>query len=166
MTFRRGRRLGIDVGSVRVGIAQCDPDGILATPLDTVYRRDGDETALRRIRAIAEEYEPLEIIGGLPASLDGTERASAQVALDFTRRIAEVTGVPVRLHDERFTTTQAHRVLQSVGKNARKRREIVDSVAAVVILQAAIDQEKQTGVPGGRMLDDVPTTPTTGGVPE
>ncbi|WP_349827989.1 Holliday junction resolvase RuvX [Brevibacterium litoralis] len=163
MSFRRGRRLGIDVGSVRVGIAQCDPDGILATPLDTVYRRSGDEAALKDIARITAEYEPLELVAGLPASLDGKERASADVALDFTRRIAEVTGVPVRLHDERFSTTQAHRVLQSVGKNARKRREIVDSVAAVVILQAAIDQEKQTGTPGGRLLDDL--SAPTGGEP-
>ncbi|GAA4285398.1 Holliday junction resolvase RuvX [Brevibacterium daeguense] len=154
MAFRRGRRLGIDVGSVRIGIAQCDPDGILATPVGTVYRRDGDEQALRRIAEIVTEHEPIELITGLPRSLDGTERASAATALDFTRQIADATGLPVRLVDERFSTTQAHAVLQSVGKSSRKRREIVDAVAAVVILQSAIDQEKQTGAPAGELLED------------
>jgi putative holliday junction resolvase len=154
MAFRRGRRLGIDVGSVRVGIAQCDPDGILATPVGTVYRREGDEQALRRIAEIAAEHEPIELVTGLPRSLDGTERASAATALDFTRQIAAATRLPVRLVDERFSTTQAHAVLQSVGKNSRKRREIVDAVAAVVILQSAVDQEKQTGEPAGELLED------------
>lgn len=151
--FRRGRRLGFDVGSVRIGVAQCDPDGILATPLDTVYRRDGDDRALAQIAGIIAEHDPLELVVGLPRSLDGAERASAADALDFTRRFASRTEVPVRLVDERFTTTQAHAVLAAAGKNARKRREIVDAVAAVVILQTAIDQEKTTGTAAGELLD-------------
>ncbi len=152
MAFRRGRRLGIDVGSVRVGIAQCDPDGILATPLDTVYRRDGDPAALARIAALVAEVDPLELVVGLPRSLDGTERASARTALDFTAQIAAATGLPVRLVDERFSTAEAHTVLQAVGRSARKRREIVDAVAAVVILQSAVDHEKRTGEPAGSVL--------------
>lgn len=159
MAFRRGRRLGIDVGSVRVGIAQCDPDGILATPLDTVYRRDGDAPALRRIAALVAEVEPIELVAGQPRSLDGTARASADTALAFTEQIARETGLPVRLVDERFSTTEAHTVLQAVGRSARKRREIVDAVAAVVILQSAVDQEKSTGLPAGTLLHPASEAP-------
>lgn len=160
MSFRRGRRLGIDVGTVRIGIAQCDPDGILATPLDTVYRRAGDETALQRIAGLVRETDPIELVTGLPRSLDGAQRAAAASTLDFTARIARATGVPVRLVDERFSTTQAHTVLQAVGKSARKRREIVDAVAAVVILQSAIDHERSTGRPAGELLPDHPEIST------
>ncbi|MCQ9366899.1 Holliday junction resolvase RuvX [Brevibacterium sp. 50QC2O2] len=152
MSFRRGRRLGIDVGSVRVGVAYCDPDGILATPLATVYRRDGDERALREIRDLINEVEPIEIVCGKPKTLRGQEGKSAATALEFTRLIAETSGVPIRLFDERFTTTEAHRMLQSAGRNSRQRRERVDAVAAVVILQSALEAEKTTGSPAGDPL--------------
>ncbi len=153
MTFRRGRRLGLDIGSVRIGVAQCDPDGILSTPLTTVYRRSGDAAALREIAALCSEYEPLEIICGQPRSLDGRLRASAQSAAEFTSAVAALGAAPVRLVDERFTTTQAHGVLQSAGKNSRARRESVDAVAAVLILQSAVDYEKQTGSPAGTLVE-------------
>lgn len=149
MTFRRGRRLSLDIGSVRIGVAQCDPDGILATPLTTVYRRDGDEQALQQLRSLIAEHEPIEIITGLPTSLDGQQRASAAAAREFAQALAAQIDIPVREVDERFTTAQAHGVLQSAGRSSRQRREIVDSVAAVMILQAAIDQEKRTGEPAG-----------------
>lgn len=153
MGFRRGRRLALDIGSVRIGVAQCDPDGILATPLTTVYRRDGDERALTEMHALIAEHEPIEIITGLPTSLDGQQRASAEAARSFAQVLAGQTDIPVREVDERFTTTQAHGVLQSAGRSSRQRREIVDSVAAVMILQAAIDQEKRTGQPAGSPID-------------
>lgn len=152
MTFRRGRRLGVDVGSVRVGVAYCDPDGILAAPLATVYRRDGDPAALRRLGELVAEVDPIEIVSGRPRSLDGADRASALTALEFTRQIASTTGLPVRLVDERFTTTQAQHMLESAGKNSRQRREIVDAAAAVVILQTALDLEKSLGCAPGEPL--------------
>lgn len=153
MSFRRGRRFGVDVGSVRVGIASCDPDGILATPAATVYRRDGDDAALRDIAALLDEYEPIEIVCGQPRSLDGQLRQSASTAWDFTVEIAKLRDVPVRLVDERFTTTQAHSMLQSAGKRGRQRRETVDAAAAVLILQSALDYEKSTGSPAGTLFE-------------
>lgn len=149
MTFRRWRRFGVDVGSVRVGVAACDPDGILATPIATVYRRDGDGPALAQLAELAAEYEPIEIVCGQPRSLDGNLRASAASAAQFTELIAKRRLAPVRLVDERFTTTQAHGMLQSAGKNGRNRRESVDAAAAVLILQSALDYEKRTGSPAG-----------------
>lgn len=152
MSFRRGRRIGIDVGSVRVGVAYSDPDGILAAPLATVYRRNGDQAALRELRGLVAEVDPLEIVCGRPTSLDGADRASAATALTFTQQIAAATGLPVRLVDERFTTTVAHHMLESAGKNSKQRREKVDAAAAVVILQAALELEKNLGTPPGEPL--------------
>ena len=151
--FRRGRRIALDVGSVRVGVASCDPDGILATPLEVV-RRDDDQVAIARIAALVEEQSALEIVAGRPRSLDGGDRAAVGAAEEFLRAVALVVDVPIRLVDERFTTVQAHGVLQSAGRNSRQRREIVDAVAAVLILQAALDTEKSGGRPAGTPLNE------------
>lgn len=151
--FRRGRRIALDVGSVRVGVASCDPDGILATPLEVV-RRDDDATAVSRIAALVDEQSALEIIAGRPRSLDGSDRAAVGAAEEFLRAVASAVDVPIRLVDERFTTVQAHGVLQSAGRNSRQRREIVDAVAAVLILQAALDTEKSGGSPAGTPLNE------------
>jgi putative Holliday junction resolvase len=140
--FRRGRRLALDVGSVRVGAASCDPDGILATPIDHV-RRDEDTAALTRIRDLV----------GRPRSLDGADHGAVDAALTFLRALAARVSVPIRLVDERFTTVQAHSVLQSAGRSSKQRRERVDSVAAVLILQTALDLEKSSGTPAGTILD-------------
>lgn len=150
--FRRGRRIALDVGSVRVGAATCDPDGILATPLDHV-RRDDDAAAIAAIRGLLEEHDALEIVAGRPRSLDGGDRAAVSAAEGFLRDLAAHIDVPIRLLDERFTTVQAHGILQSAGRSSRQRRDRVDSVAAVLILQTALDQEKRTGAPAGTILD-------------
>lgn len=151
--FRRGRRIALDVGSVRVGVASCDPDGILATPLEVV-RRDDDAAAVSRIAALVDEQSALEIVAGRPRSLDGSDRAAVGAAEEFLRAVATAVDVPIRLVDERFTTVQAHGVLQSAGRNSRQRREIVDAVAAVLILQAALDTEKSGGSPAGTPLNE------------
>lgn len=151
--FRRGRRIALDVGSVRVGVASCDPDGILATPLDVV-RRDDDTTAVARIAVLVDEQSALEIVAGRPRSLDGSDRAAVGAAEEFLRAVASAVDVPIRLVDERFTTVQAHGVLQSAGRNSKQRREIVDAVAAVLILQAALDTEKSGGSPAGTPLNE------------
>lgn len=153
MSFRRGRRIGLDIGSVRVGVASSDPDGILATPL-TVVRRTDEPAALRALREIIDEYEPIELLIGDPKSLDGAARAAAATALEFARRISLSTSTPIRLVDERFTTVEAHHALAVAGKNSRQRREIVDAQAAVIILQNALEFEHNTGAPAGRAMPD------------
>ncbi|HJF75471.1 MAG TPA: Holliday junction resolvase RuvX [Brevibacterium linens] len=153
MSFRRGRRLGLDIGSVRIGVASSDPDGILATPL-TVVRRSDEPAALKQLREIVDEYEPIELLVGDPKSLDGAARAAATSALEFARRIAAATGTSIRLVDERFTTVEAHHALAAAGKSSRQRREIVDAQAAVIILQNALEYEHNTGVPAGREMPD------------
>lgn len=153
MSFRRGRRLGLDIGSVRIGVAASDPEGILATPL-TVVRRKDEPAALRQLRDLVAEYEPIELLVGDPRSLDGAARAAAASALEFARKVAEATGTPIRLVDERFTTVEAHHALAAAGKSSRQRREIVDAQAAVIILQNALESEHNTGAPAGREMPD------------
>ncbi|MGO2859744.1 MAG: Holliday junction resolvase RuvX [Brevibacterium sp.] len=153
MSFRRGRRLGLDIGSVRIGVAASDPEGILATPLSVVRRKD-EPAALRELQDLVAEYEPIELLVGDPKSLDGAARAAAASALEFARRIAVATLTPIRLVDERFTTVEAHQALAAAGKSSRQRREIVDAQAAVIILQNALEFEHNTGAPAGRAMPD------------
>lgn len=144
--FRRGVRLGIDVGRARVGVARCDPDGMLAVPVETVQR---GEHSLARLAALANEFEPIEFVVGLPVNLQGADTASTADARAFADDLLQLTGVPVRLIDERLSTVSAHAALRSSGRTQRNSRSIVDQVAAVVLLQQAIDVEKSTGNPAG-----------------
>jgi putative holliday junction resolvase len=144
--YRRGVRLGIDVGRARVGVARSDPDGMLAVPVETVPR---DERSLTRIAELAAEYEPLEIVVGLPVNMQGADTPSTVDAREFAAALQARSGVPVRLVDERLSTVSAHAALRSSGRSQKNSRTIVDQVAAVVLLQQAIDTEKSTGNPAG-----------------
>lgn len=144
--FRRGVRLGIDVGRARVGVARSDPDGMLAVPVETVPR---SETSIDRLIELAAEYEPFEFVVGLPVNMQGSDTASTVDAREFAAALQVRTGTPVRLVDERLSTVSAHAALRSSGRNQKNSRSIVDQVAAVVLLQQAIDMEKSTGNPAG-----------------
>ncbi|RKT37008.1 putative Holliday junction resolvase [Microbacterium sp. AG1240] len=146
MTLRRGVRLGVDVGRARVGVARSDPDALLAVPVETVARVG---TPIARIVAIASEYDAIEILVGLPVSLSGGETASTADARAFADELAAACAVPIRLIDERLSTVTAHDALRRSGRSQRKSRSIVDQVAAVVLLQQALDVERQSGNPAG-----------------
>lgn len=148
--MRRGRRLGIDPGSVRIGVAQSDPDGILSTPLETLNANDPD--LREHYRALLEEIEPLEVIFGLPVALSTRHTSSTEQALELAKKFAEWGEVPLRLVDERLTTVSAQHALSSLGKSTKKSRNIIDQVAAVIILQDALDFERQSGNPPGRLF--------------
>lgn len=151
--FRRGTRLGIDVGRARVGVARCDPDGLLATPVETVPR---DKKSVERVIALAEEYSAVEILVGLPLNMRGEDTASTVDAREFAEAIAAASAVPVRLVDERLSTVSAHAALRDSGRSQRSSRSIVDQVAAVVLLQQALDVEKSTGRPPGTPVSQEP----------
>jgi putative Holliday junction resolvase len=151
-SFRRGVRLGIDVGRARVGVARCDPDGMLATPVETVAR---DDRAVARVREIATELEALEILVGLPLNLRGEDTASTVDAREFAATIAAADAPPVRLVDERLSTVSAHAALRLSGRSQKRSRTIVDQVAAVVLLQQALEVEKSTGRPPGSPVPPV-----------
>ncbi len=144
--FRPGVRLGIDVGKARVGVARCDRDGLLAVPVETVPR---GEHSVARILELAAEYSAMELLVGLPISLSGGETASTADARAFAAALTAASGIDVRLVDERLSTVTAHAALRDAGRSQRSSRRIVDQVAAVVLLQQAIDVEKSTGAPAG-----------------
>ena len=144
--FRRGVRLGVDVGTARVGVARCDPDGMLATPLETVPR---DDASVGRIVELMVEHDAREVLVGLPLNLRGEDTASTADARAFAGALAAASVVPVRLVDERLSTVSAHAALRQSGRSQRSSRRIVDQVAAVILLQAALDVEKHTGTPPG-----------------
>jgi putative holliday junction resolvase len=149
---RTGVRLAVDVGSVRIGVARCDRDGLLASPLTVVRRGAGDLNALAEL---VRETEPIEIVAGLPTSLSGREGPAAQSVRVFVSALAQrIKPLPVRLFDERFTTSTAHDALRRGGKDSRARREIVDAAAAAVLLQAALDTERGTGYPPGELVTE------------
>ncbi|MBD0322687.1 MAG: Holliday junction resolvase RuvX [Aldersonia sp.] len=140
----RGRRIGIDVGSVRIGVASSDPDGLLATPVETVARaKDNSPGApdIRRITEIVGEYEAVEVIVGMPRTLRGERGKAAELADEFAERLrAALAPVPVRLSDERLTTVSAARSLRESGVRAKGQRGVIDQAAAVAILQGWLDE--------------------------
>ncbi len=149
LPVRGGVRLGIDVGSVRVGVARSDRDGVLASPLATIRRGRGDVDAVAKLAA---EHGAAEVIVGLPTSLSGREGRAAAQAREFAAGLAaRLAPLPVRLFDERFTTVTAHDALRQGGRDARARRQVVDKAAAAVLLQAALDTERGTGQPPGEL---------------
>ncbi|MDX6351198.1 MAG: putative pre6S rRNA nuclease [Streptomyces sp.] len=151
--MRRGRRLAIDVGDARIGVASCDPDGVLATPVETVPGRDVP-AAKRRLGEIVAEYEPIEVVVGLPRSLSGSEGPAAAKVRAFAQDVAKIiTPVPVRLVDERMTTVTATHGLRASGVKAKKGRAVVDQAAAVVILQSALETERVSGKAPGESVE-------------
>lgn len=148
--MRLGVRVGLDLGSVRIGVAASDPSGSLAVPVETVRR---DVVAVERIAALVAEREPLEVVVGLPRSLSGADGPAAAGARAWAAELAKrLDPTPVRLVDERLSTVAAARGLRDAGVSGRKARGVVDQVAAAVFLQAALDAERSTGVPPGEAV--------------
>ncbi len=142
-----GVRLGVDPGDARIGVASSDPSGILATPVETVARGEGD---VERLAALVEELGAVRVYVGLPRSLSGGEGPAAGKVRAFARELAARLGpVPVRLCDERLSTVTAEGQLRGQGRKGKKRRAVVDQAAAVVILQGALERERQTGTYAG-----------------
>ena len=148
--MRTGARLGVDVGKVRIGVARSDLHGMLATPVETVQRGHGD---LVRIAQLAAEIDAVEIVVGLPIALSGRDTPSTEDARGFAAQIARDLGIPVRMVDERLSTVSAHSALRASGRNAKNSRSVVDQVAAVIILQHALDFERAAGSPPGLIVD-------------
>ena len=138
----RGRRLGVDVGTVRIGVAASDPDGILATPVETV-RRDRTDKHMRRLAQLVNELEAVEVVVGLPRTLADRSGPSAGDAIELAEQLARrIAPKPVRLSDERLTTVAAQRSLRDAGIRAKGQRAMIDQAAAVGILQNWLDQRR------------------------
>jgi len=154
--MRAGRRLGVDVGDVRVGVATCDPDGLIATPVETVT---AGRECIPRIAELAASYEVIEVVVGLPVSLSGREGpAAAKVRALAAELASAVDPVPVRLVDERMSTMTADSHLRASGmagtnkQSGKKRRAVIDQAAATVILQTALDAERTRNQPPGERV--------------
>ncbi|MET3920621.1 Holliday junction resolvase RuvX [Arthrobacter sp. UYEF20] len=164
--YPRGVKLGVDVGTVRVGVAVCDQDAILATPLRTLERNAKKNTDVRILAALAAELHVVEIFVGLPRTMKGEEHASARMATDYAKLLAGAlrdrgSEVPVRLVDERLSTVTAHNNLHEAGVSSRNHRKVVDQVAAAGILQHAIDMQKARGTEiGSRVYAETAPGPT------
>jgi putative Holliday junction resolvase len=148
--IRPGVRIGVDVGKVRIGVSRSDPHAMLATPVETVSRGDGD---LLAIAALVAEFDAVEVVVGLPLSLSGDRTASTNDAAAFASRLAARVDIPVRLVDERLSTVTAQQALRASGRNSKTSRPVIDQVAAVIILQHALDFERSAGNPPGELAD-------------
>jgi len=148
--FQRGVRLAVDVGTVRIGVARCDPDGLLASPVVTVARdrtRTGDTPAAQDLTELAElvdEYHPVEVVVGLPVTLSGQESYAARDVRAYAARLADrIAPVPIVFADERMSTAAATRRLSDRGVRGKRRRAVVDQAAAVEILQSWLDAHRR-----------------------
>ncbi len=149
---QRGIRLGIDPGRARIGLALSDRDGLLAMPLETV---PVDTREIERIVAVIVENNASTVFVGLPLSLSGRWTASTRHAYDLARSISEHVDVEVRMIDERLTTTSAQAALRTSGRSQRAGRSVIDQIAAVTLLQQALDTERQSERPAGWALSEI-----------
>lgn len=152
--MRLGRRLAIDVGTVRVGLAISDAHGILASPLQNLKRSDDLSADVAALSHLLADYELLEIYVGLPVAMSGHTTKSTKDAVAFARAVSAYRSEPVRLIDERLTSVSANAILRNAGHDGKRSRQVVDQVAATLILEQAMNQEKSSGTPPGVSLDD------------
>ncbi|MCL1841618.1 MAG: Holliday junction resolvase RuvX [Propionibacteriaceae bacterium] len=146
--WRPGVRLCLDWGKARVGVAACDPEGLLAYPVETI---PNDAHVIERVAQLVDEHRPIELVLGLPTDLRGKVGPAARAMFEVAATLVGKVPVPVRLVDERLTTALAGRGLTAAGQSGRGRRAVIDQAAAVAILQQALDMERRTGLPAGRL---------------
>jgi putative Holliday junction resolvase len=140
-----GVRIALDVGSVRIGVAKCDRDGLLATPLTTIPA--GTE-AIQALLELVQEHDAICVYVGKPVSLTGRDTTSTLLAIDFARELKSALNqstIQVRLIDERLSTVSAQRGMHEAGRNIKQSRDAIDQAAAVVILDHALDSERHAG---------------------
>lgn len=135
-----GRRLGIDYGQARVGLAICDVDGMVATPLVTLKN---DKTLISKLSEIIDEHNIVGIYLGKPKHLSGVEGATVELVSAFAQRFVESFDLPITYVDERLTSGGAVKLLKSAGKNSKESRGLIDQLAAVAILELGMQIEKR-----------------------
>lgn len=133
--------LAVDLGKARTGLAICDKTEMLASPLAQISEKD-TEVLIDKISSIAQAREVELIVVGLPKNMDGSEGESAQNAREFAKNLSEKSGLDVKMQDERGTTITAHNYLNATNTRGKKRKNVVDSVAATIILQSFLDSRK------------------------
>lgn len=153
--MRKGKRLALDVGTVRIGLASCDADGILSSPLPAIKRTSANSDVVGQIQNLVAELGIFEVIVGDPISLAGTVTSSTSDARFFALEIAAAITIPVRLVDERLTTVSAQAKLRQAGKDSREARAFIDSASAVEILEQALNTERSSGMAPGYLSGEL-----------
>jgi putative Holliday junction resolvase len=138
---RIGRRIAFDYGDVRIGVAVCDPDGILATPLATLQSKD--PSLKKQIAELIEEYEPVKIYVGQPKLLSGEDGSAVAKVQVFTEMLTSNFDIPVEMVDERLSTVSATKQLRESGVNAKEARSVIDAAAAVAILEQGLANDRK-----------------------
>lgn len=152
--LRPGRRLGVDVGQARIGLAVTDIHAILASPLATVARLDNLSDSIESVVSeLSETGELLEVYVGVPINLQGKSTLSTEDAVSFAEALERKLGLVVRLVDERLTTSMANNQLKQIGKSQKDARATIDQMAAVAILEFALSVEKNTGLAAGLTIE-------------
>lgn len=152
--LRPGRRLGVDVGQARIGLAVTDIHAILASPLATVARLDNLSDSIESVVSeLSESGELLEVYVGVPINLQGKSTLSTEDAVSFAEALERKLGLVVRLVDERLTTSMANNQLKQIGKSQKDARATIDQMAAVAILEFALSVEKNTGLAAGLTIE-------------
>lgn len=132
------RKMGIDYGDVRIGVAMTDALCIISSPFE-VYKNKGEDDALNHIVELIKQYDIDAVAMGLPINMDGTEGERAQIHRRFGEKLQELSGVKVVFIDERLTSAEAEEILISSGVRREKRKELIDKISAQIILQSYID---------------------------
>ena len=136
------RIMAIDHGDVRTGVAVCDKSELLASPVKTIRETDEDKL-ITEIAELSKEYRADMFVVGLPVNMDGTKGYAAQACEEFAKKLSEQTGLEAALWDERRTTVTAHNILNDVNVRGKKRKAVVDTVAATVILEGYLEYRKK-----------------------
>ncbi len=140
------RILGLDLGDKRIGVALSDPLGWTAQGLDVIPGAGGAKSDIKKIKEITQKYEVEKVVVGLPLNMDGSPGPRAEKARAFAGRLARVLGLPVELWDERLTTVEAERLLIEADMKRAKRRQVIDKMAAVLILQNYLDAASRDSI--------------------
>ncbi len=136
------RIMGLDIGTKYIGVAISDETGILAQGRETILRVN-EKLALERIKDLVEEYKVKEIVVGLPINLDGTEGVRAKDSIKFSENLKLTTALPIELWDERFSTKEAEAVMIKASVRRKKRKQVIDKMAAQIILQSYLDSRER-----------------------
>ena len=152
-TTRTGVRIAIDVGAARVGVAASDPAGALAFPVTVLARDRRGRRDLDDIAELVDDRQAIEVLVGLPQTLRGRDSSSTADARAYAAALASrLDPVPVRLVDERLSTVTAEQQLHAAGRDIKQSRSVIDAAAAVVLLESALDRERNTGAPAGEQV--------------
>ena len=137
------RYIGLDLGSRTLGVSLSDPSGLIASSYTVIRHNEEYDRLVTEVKKIVEEYKASEIVLGLPKNMNGTIGSKGELSYKFKEMLENSIGIPVNLEDERLTTVEATNLLIKNDTSRKKRKKVVDSMAATIILQSYLDKYKK-----------------------